>query len=546
MILRPFQEDAVEAILNQWRHVDATMAVLPTGTGKTICFAEVIRRYGKRALVIAHRQELVDQAADKIHRVTGLRCEVEMGERKVTSPHFLPDVVVTSVQTQTAGGDGGGRMGKFDPADFEVVVLDECHHGVSDTWTRTIDYYKSSGDLKVVGVTATPDRSDKLALGKVFDTVAYEYHIEEAITDGWLVPIKQSMVTINGLDYSDIRTTAGDLNGADLAEVLEQEKNLYGMAATMMRVADGRRCLVFTASVAQAERLSEILNRYDRGSAAWICGKTDKGERREALASFANSDYRYMVNVGCLTEGFDDPGIELVVMGRPTKSRSLYAQCIGRGTRPLEGTVDGWNSAFVRRMQIASSGKPCLEVLDFVGNAGRHKLVSTCDILGGRYPDEIVKRARKRVEEGEATDVTEALEAELEAKRLEELEAEKKNRAIRARLKVGAKFKMTEVNPFDVFDRPIPVTMPGIADRQLSVKVMSFILKQTKIDPTSMTYSEGMSLHRELMRRMKRGLCSFRQAQILQKHGYDTEVSRKQASAIIDEIATKEGWGKHG
>jgi len=175
--------------------------------------------------VIAHREELIWQARDKIQRVTDIRCDVEMANYK--SSHGLFDsarVIVSTIQTLCAGGDGGGRMGKFDPMNFGALIIDEAHHATAKTYQRLIKYFRTNPDLKVLGVTATPDRADEEALGQIFQSVAYTYKLPDAIRDGWLTPIKQQMVHVAGLDYSKIRTTAGDLNGADLAAVMESEK----------------------------------------------------------------------------------------------------------------------------------------------------------------------------------------------------------------------------------------------------------------------------------------------------------------------------------
>ena len=243
MDLRPYQSAASDAIFAEWRENHSTLVVMPTGGGKTILFADVIRRmFPRRALVLAHREELIFQARDKIQRVTGLQADVEMGEYRAEGGLFdAARVVVSTIQTQCSGGDGGGRMGKFDPQRFGVLIIDEAHHATSQSYRRVIDYYRTNPALKVLGVTATPDRTDEEALGQVFQSVAFDYDVLDAINDGWLVPIEQQMVHVEGLDYSSIRTTAGDLNGGDLAAVLEAEKNLQQMASASLQIIGRRR-----------------------------------------------------------------------------------------------------------------------------------------------------------------------------------------------------------------------------------------------------------------------------------------------------------------
>ncbi len=562
MILRPYQAAASDAIFKEWRENDSTLVVMPTGGGKTVLFADVIRRvFPRRALVIAHREELIFQARDKIQRVTGLRADVEMGEYRADGGLFGPArVVVSTIQTQCSGGDGGGRMAKFDPQRFGVLIIDEAHHATSPSYRRVIDYYRTNPALKILGVTATPDRADEAALGQVFQSVAFDYEVLDAIHDGWLVPIEQQMVHVETLDYSGIRTTAGDLNGGDLAAVMEAEKNLQQMASASLEIIGqrpasagaatvgrpafageatvGRRALVFTASVKSAEMTAEIFNRHRANMAAWVCGKTDREERRRVLADFAAGKLQVVCNCGVLTEGFDDPGVEVVIMGRPTKSRSLYSQMVGRSTRPLAGVVDGPETAEARRAAIAASAKPSCLVVDFVGNAGRHKLITSADILGGKVSEEAVERAAGRARKaGGPVNMTEALdEADAEVKEQQRLA----EAARRARLVATARFTTQVVDPFDVLHLE-PVKPRGWdAGRQLTEKQRALLAKQG-INPDGISFSQGKQLIAEIFRRWDGKLCSFKQAKVLRKYGYRTDVTFAEASATIDALA-KHQW----
>lgn len=511
-------------------------------------FSEIIRRaFPRRALVLTHRQELVYQAHEKITRVTGWqgRVAVEMGEQRANMSDILgsPRVIVSTVQTQSSGGDGTGRMTRFDPRLFGLIVCDESHHSVSPQWRKVINWYTSQNpDIKLIGVTATPDRADEEALGQLYQTVAMDYEILDAINDGWLVPVTQQMVHVEGLDFSGCRTTAGDLNGADLAKVMEFEDNLHRVVSPSIDIIGNRRTLVFAVSVDHAERMCEMFNRHRPGMAAWVCGKTDREERKKILDDFSSGKVQVVVNCAVLTEGFDNPGVEVVIMARPTKSRSLYAQCCGRAIRPADSIANELNdheSAEARRALIEASEKPSCLVVDFVGNSGRHKLCTSVDILGGKISENVQELAIAKLREGKPMRVEDAIsEAEEEIRKEEERVIAK-----RAALKAKAKFSTSTINPFDVFDvKPVPERGwdkgKHLTDKQAA------ILRKQGIEPDNMPYGQARQILNELFRRWDGGLCTFGQAKILQKRGLPTNVTREDAARTIDAIAAKEGWKK--
>lgn len=544
--MRDYQSRAADSVMESFKESATALVVMPTGTGKTILFSEIIRRFHpRRAIVLAHREELIFQAKHKIQSVTGLNVDVEMAYfHAETRNHLLssPDVIVSTIQTQTAGNNGG-RMQKFNPADFGLVIVDEGHHATAGSYRKVIDYYRENPLLKVLGVTATPDRADEEALGQVYETVAFDYEILDAIRDGWLVPINQQMVEVHGLDFSSVKTTAGDLNGGDLAEVMEYESNLHGIADPTIAIAGERRTLVFAASVAHAERLCEIFNRHKPGCAAWVCGKTDKDDRRRVLSDFASGAVQFVVNVGVLTEGFDDPGVECIAMARPTKSRSLYAQMAGRATRPLPGVVDGHekDTPEQRCAAILASRKPSCLIIDFVGNAGRHKLMTTADILGGNVSDEVSARAAKMAREaGAPVRMDTALEMAEEEIKAEQEKRKQLEEARRARLLAKAQYSSQTIDPFDAFGITPQRDRGWDVGKQLTEKQTALLLKQG-IDPTGMNYAAAKQLLNELFRRWDKKLCTFKQQKLLRKHGYTGEYTMDEARTLIDRIAAN-GW----
>lgn len=539
--LRAYQEEAVSGIFRAWEDFDSTLLVMATGTGKTEVFSEVIKRsHPKRAMVLAHRNELIWQAVRRIEGL-GLDCSVEMADLQAdTNIWNRTPVVVSTIQTQIAGNKGNGRMAFFQPEDFGLVIVDEAHHATSPTWRKTLKYYQQNPELKILGVTATPDRADEEALGQVFQSVAYDYEILDAINDGYLVPIDQQMVFIEHLDFSAIRTTAGDLNSGDLAAVMEAEKNLHGIVSASVKIIGERSAVVFAVTVKQAEMMAEIFNRHRAGMAGWVCGKTPSDQRKMLLKDFDEKRVQVIVNVGVLTEGWDSPGCEVIIQARPTKSRCLYSQMVGRATRPLPGLVDGLSTAAERQAAIAQSAKPAMLVVDFVGNAGRHKLVTTADILGGKVSEDAIERAKAKAN-GRPIRMDQALqEAERELQR--EIEARKKREAARRAKLVGhASYSSRYIDPFRVLQLEPQRARGWDKGKALSEKQRSFLLRQG-VNPEGMPYGQAQQVINEFFRRWDAGLATVKQCALLQRHGYDTKnITKERASELIDGLA-KNNW----
>lgn len=346
MKLRPYQQRVVDSVIAELENSKSTLVVLPTGGGKTVCFAHLVGHYMKqgRVMVIAHREELIRQAASKIEQIVGYRPAIEMADEWADEEGFnRPQVVVASVQTLVTG-----RVNRFNPEDFALVITDEAHHCIAQSYRKVYDHILR-GKTKHLGVTATPDRSDEQALGQVFQTVAFDYELPQIIDDGWLVPIRQKLVMVEGLDYSKVKTTAGDLNQADVAKAQANEQILHEMIAPIIDIAGTKKTIVFATPGSKktedgdddfhiAQRMTEILNRHRPNAARRVSQDTPKVERRQMLQDFAAGRFQFLVNVGVLTEGFDDPTIEVVAITRPTKSRSLY--CLDANTEIL--TNRGW------------------------------------------------------------------------------------------------------------------------------------------------------------------------------------------------------------
>lgn len=325
--LRPYQQEAVEAVFSEWgAGRSRTLLVMATGVGKTVVFTSVAERVateGGRVLVLAHRGELLDQAADKIRRATGLECAVEKAEQ--TSLGTWNRVTVGSVQTLTRES----RLESFDADRFDAIVVDEAHHGASESYVRILEHFTGA---RVLGVTATPDRADRRDLGKVFDSVAYEYGMAKAVHDGWLVPIQAQTVPLK-VDISGVSTQSGDYAAGELGDALDPY--LDAIADEMANVCADRRTVVFLPLVRTAKAFAERLR--ERGmTACEVDGQSE--DRDEVLADFDAGRYQVICNSMLLTEGWDSPAVDCIVVLRPTKSRSLY--CLDEKTEVL--TRDGW------------------------------------------------------------------------------------------------------------------------------------------------------------------------------------------------------------
>lgn len=572
---RDYQVAAREAVLTQWREVVSTLVVMPTGSGKTVLFADIINTlHPGRAMVVAHRRELITQARDKIEMTTGLQCEIEMADLCAATNLFTrTPVVVASVQTLNTGPEFEKRIRRFKPEDFALLIIDEAHHATANSYRFILDWFKRNPKLRILGVTATPDRADEEALGQIFDTVAFDYEILDAVHDGWLVDICQHYIPVSGLDYSHIRTTAGDLNGGDLAKVMEMESNIQGVCHPSLEVMFAlpphtldsvpvdqwcsyltalnrkpRRTIVFTASVAQAENCSNILNRAVPGIAEWVCGETNAERRKGILDRFQSGDTAVVCNCGVLTEGFDNPHVEVVVMARPTKSRALYSQMLGRATRPLPGLVDQFRTAEERVTAISYSPKPFCRVVDFVGNSGRHKLVTSADILGGKVSDRAVERAIANAIKGNKpvrmARTLDNAELELEKEKREAAErARRIEEQVKSRLVAKVKFGSVAVSPFDALNIT-PVKQRGWdSGKSITLKQRQLLLRQG-VDPDKMNYAESRQLLNEFFRRWNNKLCTIKQATTIKKYrpGIETRnLTMKEASRILDEVK-KDGW----
>ena len=399
--LRPYQQQARDRIHAEW---DAghtrTLLVLPTGTGKTIVFASVAAdqvRAGDRVLILAHRGELLQQAADKLRRSTGLVCAVEKAESSCLDSWFR--VVVGSVQTLQRSA----RLERFPRDYFGTIIIDEAHHACTDGYRRILDYFEGA---KVLGVTATPDRGDMRNLGEVFDSLAFEYKLTDAIREGYLCRILAQTIPLQ-LDISGVTLSGGDYAVGDLGTALDPY--LDQIAAEMAARCAVRRTVVFLHLIKTSQKFRDLLNAHGF-RAAEVNGQSP--DRAQVLEDFAAGRYNVLCNSMLLTEGWDCPAVDCVVVLRPTKVRSLYSQMVGRGTRLAEGKTD-------------------LLLLDFLWMTEKHELCRPADLVcqdravaqrmtdtlaASGCPEELEEAARQ-AEEAVVAQREEALAKQLEEQR---------------------------------------------------------------------------------------------------------------------------------
>ena len=366
MELRPYQQEAREAVKNDWAAgFLRTLLVLPTGCGKTIVFSKIVEdmvRSGRRCLVLAHRGELLDQAADKLLQATGLRCSVEKAEETCLGSWYR--VTVGSIQSLMREK----RLGQF-PADyFDVIVVDEAHHALSDGYQRVLTHFE---EARVLGVTATPDRGDMQNLGQYFEHLAYEYTLPRAIKDGYLCPIKAVTIPLT-LDLSHVGVQAGDFKNSDIDTVLDPY--LHQIAEEMHTYCDNRKTVVFLPLVRTSQKFCRLLNTQGF-RAAEVNGNSQ--DRAEVLKAFDEGKYNVLCNSMLLTEGWDCPSVDCVVVLRPTKVRSLYSQMVGRGTRLFPGKED-------------------LLLLDFLWHTERHELCHPANLIC--ESDEVARKMTENIE----------------------------------------------------------------------------------------------------------------------------------------------------
>lgn len=511
MPLREYQKEAVDAVLSSWEdgHLHTLIAMV-TGGGKTVIFSEVLRKThkpGTHALVLAHRSELLSQAQDKLSSFAGLSSTLEKAENHA---YGSPEpVVLGSVQTLS----NASRLNEYPRDYFSHIVVDEAHHTMSDSYLRVLNHFP---EAKVLGVTATPSRSDKKNLAEFYENISYEYGLRDAINDGWLCPIKAQMIPLK-VDLRNVAITNGDYSASGLGSALDPYLEM--IAEEMTKYAKGRRTVVFLPLVSTSQKFTRILRKHGF-RAAEVNGESSN--REEILKGFENGEYEVLCNSMLLTEGWDCPSVDCIVCLRPTKIRSLLIQILGRGTRLYPGKKE-------------------LLVLDFLWLTTRHNLCRPSTLLG--LSEEKEEKLNRKIEEGEAVDLLEA-EEEIERDAVKEREKNLRKELDKMRHK-----KLVLVDPLQyavsLSDEALLSYEPTFtwefgppSEKQL------LALSNWGIAPESVgTCGYAHELLNRLSTRKELGLTTPKQIRILERYNFQHvgEWKKDEASSVISRLSNN-GW----
>ena len=487
--LRPYQQDAVQAINQHWNEWDKELLVLPTGCGKTVVFNTIANQRPGNRLILAHRDELIEQARDKYEAMFGER----PGKIKAQKTDIRP-VTVGSVQTMSRRDYTGM---------FDTVIVDEAHHAVSDSYQTVLNQFPNA---KVLGVTATPDRGDKKSLARYFDGIAYEYGLKTAVSEGYLCPIIAKTIPLE-IDMNEVRVSIGDFQVDSIAEALDPY--LPQIAEAIQEHASARKTVVFCPLISIAQELASLIP-----GAKEVNGNSP--DRKEILDWFDKAGPgAVLCNAMLLTEGWDCPSCDCVVVLRPTKIRSLYCQMIGRGTRLFPG-------------------KDNLLILDFLWLCQRHNLCRPASLVSDNVEDiqTVVKEAKD-----EEIDLFDAVSDAEEARRT----------ALAKALASQTRKKSKLIDPLELFNLLDDI---GLNDYEPTFKWEEAdatekqieALAKFGVDAEGITKGYACAIMDKLIGRSRQRLASVKQVKCLRRFGYEPiDWTFDQANKKISALAAV-GW----
>jgi len=566
--LRPFQQEDLDAVLAALRVERCVMGRAATGLGKAVevaALAAYFQQFG-RVLVLVDVRKLVRQLTDTIAWFTGVRPGVEMGDERAHNGSWMTpqdQIIVSTVQTQYSGEVGQERYRQFNPKQFSAVLLDECELFLAPKAKGVVQYWLDGNpDLKVFGCTATPCRTDGVAMANLFNAVAFDRDIRWGIAQGWLVPVRQAFVRVS-LDFSTMKMRKdeegeSDYSEAEIADRINNEQTLIELAKGIVSVAGDRKSIVVCPNVATAKAVEHYLDGERAGCAKCVYGEMSDDDKDAVMDGHRRGDFQFLTSVMMLTKGYDDPSIRAVFNCRKTRSKRLYTQVLGRGTRPLPGILESLETPDARKAAIAASAKPDALMVNMVGVDDEVRDITILDILGTADDPAVLERAKAIMLEDaditaeEATELAEeeeALEREIERVRAEQaaaaLASDEEERAVRRMVGIGANVEVEYQDDLRVGGGDFGGT--AVAEpKHLS------LLRRFKVpekDIKAMGPEQAKGLAKMLIVRAKMGLCTFGQARALERAGYHKselrQMSRESASLAI-EAAKANGWKRPG
>lgn len=563
--LRPFQSEDVAAVLAAHAKHQCVIGRAATGLGKAVELAALAAHYSQfgRVMVLVDVTKLVRQLADTIKWFTGVVPGIEMADETASNGNSMycvaaDKIIVSTVQTQYSGGEDRERYRRFDPDEFSCILLDECELFLAPKARSVVAWYQRNEKVRIYGCTATPFRSDGVAMADLFEHVAFNRDIRWGVAQGWLTRVDQKFVRTS-LDFSTLKTNVddegeSDFSADDLAEKINNDRTLMEIARGTLEVAGDRRTIIVCPNVAMAEAVAQHLDGLRPGCAKCIYGTMTDEQKDAAFSGHREGKFQFLASVMMLTKGYDDDRVACIVNLRKTKSKRLYQQILGRATRVLKGLVEGMETPEERRAAIAASSKPVALMADLVGVERSVRQVSVIDILGTPSCETVAEMAQQFMLDDETMSME---DAEAKAEEVVEMEQE----AVRAAAEAEEQRKEDEFyrKLYRAHDIKVNVEVQDydddssfhVADKPPSglhhAKHLNILRKAklTDAEIAAIPPEQAGKVVGEIIRRWKAGLCSWRQAKALQRAGYSKdelrEMTRETASAAMDEVKAN-GW----
>ena len=414
--LRPYQKLAIASVEASWKRCDRSLVQMATGAGKTVVFAQLLKKRlkgtKKQGFVLVHRQELLQQAIEKIRLVWP---QAKIGVVQRQREELDRQVVVASIPSLYR------RLDKLDPTTIELVVVDEAHHAPSRSWKTTLDALTVAG-AKCLGVTATPERNRRVGLGEVFEELCFTRSLPDLIPE-YLCDLRAVRLNTE-LELDRVRTRQGDFAVGDLDRAVNTHARNQLIVEGWMRYAQGRGTVAYCVSVQHALQLAEIFRSFGI-AAGTVNGKQSRGARQATLEAFVSGDLKVLTNCLVLAEGWDCPGLECVIMARPTQSSLLFTQMLGRGTRQAAGKRD------------------CL-IIDVADNTRRHKLQTVHSLFGlASRTDLLQKTVSRRIQEQKQEEIR---QRQREAMLLQRMDAEVVSLILSAEADLPSRYEWTPLS----------------------------------------------------------------------------------------------------